>query len=209
VKQKGIGTPVIVLIIALGIAVVGGLSYSVLSQDASVVETTTETSSTSTQSSTSSTTTTPTTSSTETQYMPTDSVDGALGSPVTDGVTQITVNSMRYTDAVEDEVAGPGNKFLILNISVQNVGQEEKVSYNLLHFRVLDSQGNPYQQDDASSYHLETLLWYGDLLSGEVDSGEASYKVPVDETSFWLEYQGYYYVGEGIKRSALFSIELG
>lgn len=211
--QRGISTLILLLIIVTGIVVVGGLGYAMLPSSAPAVDTSTKTSTTpthttdATTSPTASSTTSSPTSTTEAQPAPSDSVEGTLGSAVTDGVTQITVNAMRDADVVEDEVAGPGNKFLILDISIQNVGEEESVSWNLLYFRVLDGQGAPYQQDDASTYHLETHL-YGDLSPGDAVSEVVSYKVPADETSFWLEYQGYYYIGEGIHRSALFSIEL-
>lgn len=128
----------------------------------------------------------------------------SVGQSVSDGNTKMTLNNIRYTGTIDKSgnvsKAEQGNKFLILSITIENVGQDTNLSYDGNMFIILDT-------DEASerSYGEDTLSSEGwvkhfngtNIQPGNVRQGELAFQVPENANGLQLRFEYYSESSEG------------
>lgn len=130
-----------------------------------------------------------------------------IGDTVDDGNTRMTLNSMRYADSLSEKGPGysvakvnPGNKFLILNVTIENIGQGMNVSYDGSKFVVLDMGANSeliYEEDIVSSEGWLKHFSGNDIIPGDTRQGELAYQVPENAGELQLKFEYYSESSEG------------
>jgi len=110
---------------------------------------------------------------------PTPTVEPAVGVPVKSGRYQLTVNSVTdpYTSANQFSQPDEGKRFVVIDVTIENVGEKGNISYNPLYFVLLDTNNQVYEW---SFVITENDLRSGELGAGEKASGLVGFEVPVD-----------------------------
>lgn len=88
----------------------------------------------------------------------------------------IKTGSYPYQMGVESATAaaGPGNKFIIANVEIENIG-DSKQDTDPLKFSATDAEGSKY---DRQRYFAEGNLELGELSPGQKITGKVQFKVP-------------------------------
>lgn len=118
-----------------------------------------------------------------------------VGDTVSDGVTNITLNGLRYTTAINEGhsllQADYGYKYIILDITLEIVQPGEERYYGQGNsFRVVDSEGYIYTNHRAEYEALKRPLasaqnlTYGDKLRGEL-----SFEIPENAVGLRFKFQ--------------------
>ena len=106
----------------------------------------------------------------------------AVGETGDAGDFQITLNSVnRTTDGLL--APGAGNEYLIVDLTVENVGTNDSVVSSLLNFSVKDADGTSYNQSFTAG--VETSL-DGDVAANQQLTGQIAYEVPQGSTGLVL-----------------------
>jgi len=82
--------------------------------------------------------------------------------------------------------ADPGYIYLVLDVTIENVGRNEDTPYNPLYFSVKDSDGYEY---NATLFAREPSLKSGDLPKGEKVRGYIAFKVRSTSKEMVLSYE--------------------
>lgn len=111
----------------------------------------------------------------------------AIGETVVLGKYKFTVNSVR--NAVGDSVSKPqkGQKYLIVNATVENLGQKKAAISSILLFTLTDSTNKKYKRviTTETKGSLDANLDPGKKLQGEI-----SFEVPQDAKDLLLILRG-------------------
>lgn len=113
----------------------------------------------------------------------------AIGERAYDGKGNLAVHDVTFRDKMSDPVPSYaiGKKYLIINISYENVQQNETVDADLSRMRVTDGGGFPY--DPASDSLLENAYTGRSILPRETRTGNLLFIVPPQATDLKLEYR--------------------
>jgi hypothetical protein len=123
-----------------------------------------------------------------------------VGDTVKMGDLQFTVNGVRVSEGKTFK-PDEGNVYLMVDITVENIGSEEESVSSLLMFKLVDKDGMGY--DLAISDDQQGQL-DGSLAAGRKMKGEITYEVPKTINAFELEIDPSLF-GDGI---AVFDITL-
>lgn len=111
----------------------------------------------------------------------------SIGETATDGELNITLNSVRFVDVIENDnqflevEASEGKEFVILDITVENLKSDETQRIStLLSTEVFDGEGYTYNEDFSASVALEKGFIGGEILPGKKKRGELVFEVPKD-----------------------------
>ncbi len=124
-----------------------------------------------------------------------------VGSTIENGNTRMTLNSIRYADTIDDKGSGhniaqvdPGNKFIVLNITIRNIGNDTNISYDGSKFVILDMDASSeriYEEDIVSSEGWLKHFTGTEISPGDVRQGELAYQVPEDIGELQLKFEYY------------------
>lgn len=104
-----------------------------------------------------------------------------MGDWISDGRISICVNSFRYATLVgKTHVPDVGNIYLIVDVSVKNVGTEI-IHINPFYVFVADSDGYEYGFD-VSTYRLDGGMKSRDLTPDRTMRFEIAFEIPKDAT---------------------------
>lgn len=125
----------------------------------------------------------------------------SVGDSINDGNTKMTLNSIRYTNTISEKSAGynvtsaeSGNKFLILDITIENIGQDINISYDGSKFFILDTDETSernYEEDVLSSEGWTKHFDGNDISPGNKRQGELAFQVPKDAGGLQLRFEYY------------------
>jgi len=130
----------------------------------------------------------------------TDSKDSAssfkiheIGETSTDGLTKITLNGKRYTTSINDKSdetveADNGSKFLVLNLTLENISPNRTRTYAIMQYKILSPDGSTYEYDDTANEALSTPIDVADVTPGNMRRGEIAFKVPNNSTGLQFEF---------------------
>ena len=105
-----------------------------------------------------------------------------IGDIVSNNVISIVVNSMAYKNFIDTGIAGfpyepqEGNTFLILDVTVENVGKDT-VHVNPFYTTVTDEDGYTYNFDGGITY-LNPSFDAVDVQVGRKTRGKIAYQLP-------------------------------
>jgi hypothetical protein len=119
-----------------------------------------------------------------------------VGETATNGKLAVTVNSRSFSDKITytmtstvmgkeytytyDYNPKPGYKFLILDLTVENLQSDKTVTLSsLLQFKVTDKDGYSYDYSIGTAY-LDRKWTDGDLLPGQKRRGNVAFEVAAD-----------------------------
>lgn len=115
-----------------------------------------------------------------------------VGKSVINADTEMTLNSIRYTKTINSKNADTGKQFLIIDVTIENIGTGKKLSYSGDQFVVLDSdediEGFIYGED-ISSFELTKHFDGVNISSGEKRQGELSFQVPEGAKGLQLKFE--------------------
>ena len=120
---------------------------------------------------------------------------GSIGQPVTIGLWQVTLNSVKTSAGDKAFAPHPGKVFLIVDVTVQNDSSDPQLISSGLMFLLKDSTGQPYN---------EIITDIGRPLDGTVQTddklrGQMIYEVPASEHNFTFQFQdSTYYANVGM-----------
>lgn len=122
-----------------------------------------------------------------------------IGQSINNGNTRMTLNSIRYTKVIGDENdesniirAEFGNQFLIMNITIENTGQDNSLSYVGNQFTILDSDEDIetiYEEDIATSSNLPKYFNGENIPPGIKKQGEIAFQVPENVKGLKLRFE--------------------
>jgi hypothetical protein len=89
-----------------------------------------------------------------------------IGEKAKDEDIVITVNSKRETEIIKNQRAKENRTYLILNITIKNIGTKN-LYYYPYHFAVQDENGYLFKYHYTTTYSLENAFESGDLQPGQ------------------------------------------
>jgi len=107
-----------------------------------------------------------------------------IGDTIKMGNLQFKVNSVRTSEGDEFFKPDEGNVYLFVDITIENISNEEENISSLLMFKIVDKDGRSY--DIALSGEAKGSV-DGSLGAGRKMTGELSFEVPEDIKDFELE----------------------
>ena len=107
-----------------------------------------------------------------------------IGDTIKMGSLQFKVNSVRTSEGDEFSKPDEGNVYLCVDITIENISNEEETISSLLMFKIVDKDGRSY--DMAIFADAEGSV-DGSLGVGRKMTGELSFEVPKDINEFELE----------------------
>lgn len=119
-----------------------------------------------------------------------------IGQSVSSGDTKMTLNNIRYTNTIDEKKsvskAGIGNKFLIIDLSIENMARDENLSYPGSQFIILDSDETIetiYEEDINASSNLIKYFNGKDISPGVKRQGELAFQVPENAKGLKLRFE--------------------
>ena len=112
-----------------------------------------------------------------------------IGEKAKDEDIVITVNSKRETEIIKDRKAKENRTYLILNITIENIGTKN-LSYSRYPFAVQDENGYLFKYH-YTTYDLENAFESGELQPGESYQGEISFEIPISSENLEMWYSPY------------------
>lgn len=131
---------------------------------------------------------------TATEVVPTPTTDVVqynIGQSVNNGKTKITINSMRFSEKIGDNSSNSGNQFLIINITIENIGSGD-LSYSAHQFVILDTDEDIetiYQVDESILSNLPNMFNGENIKPGDKRQGEFAYNVPNNAKGLKLKFE--------------------
>lgn len=114
-----------------------------------------------------------------------------IGKSVSNVDTKMTLDSIRYTKTINSKNPDPRKQFLIIYVTIENIGTGKKLSYSGDQFIVLDSDEDIERiyGEDASSLELAKHLNGVDISPGERRQGELSFQIPEGAKGLQLKFE--------------------
>lgn len=112
----------------------------------------------------------------------------SIGQSATDGKAKVTVNSITFKDKLSDPVPSYaiGKKYLIVNITYENLQQNKTADVNLNAMEVTDAGG--YAFEKASDVLLENPFIGNTILPQQNRTGNMLFIVPPEATFLKFQY---------------------
>lgn len=121
------------------------------------------------------------------QAIQTPAKSAAIGETISLGKYKFTINGVR--DAVGDSISQPkqGKKYLIINATIENQGQQRSPISSIVLFTLTDSANQKYKRviTTETKGNLDTNLDPGKKLQGEI-----AFEVPQDAKNLLLILRG-------------------
>lgn len=115
-----------------------------------------------------------------------------IGESVNDNNTKITLNGVRYTKNIDDARSEGGNQFVIINVTIENIGADKNITYIWPQFTLISSgarEGMPNDIDEAASEQLAIPLNGEDIIPGDTRQGELAFQIPEDAKDLKLRFE--------------------
>ncbi len=119
-----------------------------------------------------------------------------IGQNVSDNNTKMTLNNIIYTKIIDEgkniSNADTGKKFLIMNITIENIGKDKNISYPGSQFIILDTDEDIetiYEEDSGASLNLRKYFNGEDILPGTERKGELVFQVPENAKGLNLRFE--------------------
>jgi len=112
-----------------------------------------------------------------------------IGEKAVDKNIAITVNSKREAKIIKDRGTKENWTYLILNITIENIGSEN-LSYYLYPFAIQDKNGYLFESHYTTA-DLENAFESGELPPGESYQGEISFEIPKSSENLEMWYSAY------------------
>lgn len=129
---------------------------------------------------------------TETPVVTTTISTHSIGESANDDNTKITLNSVRYVTTINGANAEPGNQYVIVNITVENIGRDKNITYIWPQFTLISSgarESMPNDIDDAASTELEKSFNGEDIEPGDKRQGELAFQISEDAKDLKLRFE--------------------
>ncbi|MBA7606386.1 hypothetical protein ES703_13534 [subsurface metagenome] len=107
-----------------------------------------------------------------------------IGDTIKMGSLQFKVNSVRTSEGDEFFKPDESNVYLFVDITIENISNEEEHISSLLIFKIVDKDGRSY---DMAIFADAKGSVDGSLAAGRKMTGELSYEVPKNINEFELE----------------------
>ncbi|MDQ4077361.1 MAG: DUF4352 domain-containing protein [Chloroflexota bacterium] len=100
----------------------------------------------------------------------------AVGERVERSGIAVTVNEVSTAEQIDDDaIAEEGITYLVLDVTIENVGHEEGVPYDRRYFIVEDAENVEYMSAEVAP---EPALTSGELAQGEAVRGNVAFEIP-------------------------------
>lgn len=113
-----------------------------------------------------------------------------IGQSVSDDNTKMILNGVRYTEVINEARAESGNQFLIINITIENIGNKN-LSYNGSQFTMLSFDEQYIYEEDILSSELMTHFNGDNILPGNKTQGELVFQIPEETKDLKLKFEYY------------------
>lgn len=117
---------------------------------------------------------------------------GIVGERMEQSGMALTVLSAERITATDDSSVKEGDKFLVLEVLIENTGRDEKMTYSPLYFSVKASNGDEYHVDPFTQ---GTSLQAGSLSKGDQARGFIVFEIPPTANDFLLAYNPMFGLG--------------
>ncbi len=132
----------------------------------------------------------------------------SIGKSVNNSNTKMTLNSIRYTQSINYKNADIGKQFLIIDVTIENIGTDKNLSYSGDQFIILDSNEDieSIYGEDTSSLELAKHFNGGNISPGDKRQGELSFDVPTGAKGLQLKFE-YSPDPSGTSQSEFFTLD--
>lgn len=134
-----------------------------------------------------------------------------IGQSTSDGNTRITVNGVRYAKVINEKNNASGGagaeskrKFLIMNVTIENISPDKNLSYPGYQFIILADE-QIYEEDASASQFLATQFNGTHIAPGERRTGELAFQIPEESKDLKLRFE-YIYESAGGLRLEMFRL---
>ena len=119
-----------------------------------------------------------------------------VGDVVKIGDYTFSVNSFEDNAASGNEYLKPkeGNKFVKINLTIENNGKEKTAISTMLQMYLKDSEGTRFKQ----TFLMDQKQIDGELLAGDKIKGDVAYEVPKNSTGLKFYYNAAWLLDESI-----------
>ncbi len=118
-----------------------------------------------------------------------------VGEIVTDGKTNIVVNNVRISARIDEKnneflvaEAQSGYEYVILDVTIENVGSDTMSYSPMINFKVYDSSGYSYNDDFTAETALSKPFDGNNVVPGSKRRGEVPFMVPTDAQGLQLQF---------------------
>ena len=115
-----------------------------------------------------------------------------IGESANDNNTKITLNGVRYAKSINNTRSEEGNQFVIINITIENIGVDDSITYIWPQFTLISSgarEGMPNDIDEVASEQLTTPFNGEDIGPGNKRQGELAFQIPEDAKDLKLRFE--------------------
>lgn len=115
-----------------------------------------------------------------------------VGESISDDNTKMILNSVRYATNIIDASVESGNQYVILNITVENIGRDTNITYIWPLFTLVSSgarEGMPNDVDEFASARLEKPFDGEDIRPGDKRQGELVFQIAKEATDLKLRFE--------------------
>lgn len=115
-----------------------------------------------------------------------------IGNSANDGATKITLNGVSYAKEINNTKVEKGNQFVIINVTVENIGKDKDISYAWPQFTLISSgarEGMPNDIDESASVQLTKPFNGEDMRPGDKRQGELAFQIPEDAKDLRLRFE--------------------
>ena len=113
---------------------------------------------------------------------------------------QLTVDSIRTTKGEGFFEADEGEEYLVVTVTIKNVGTKDDLNYNTLYFDILNTDGQKYSASFLSIDNTNRL-GSGKLIPGGTVSGDLVFETKEGETGLKLVYEPFILESDAIEIS--------
>ena len=111
-----------------------------------------------------------------------------VGDIVKVGDIQIVINEVKEIPATDLFKPADGNKFIIIDVTMENIGSSDHAASSLMEFTLKDDTGQQYSESISADTVSGGKSPNGSIIPGDKLRGQIGYEIPISAKGFVLTY---------------------
>lgn len=112
----------------------------------------------------------------------------AVGDVVKVGDIQIVINEVKEIPGTEFFKPEAGNRFVIIDVTMENVGTADHAASSIMEFTLKDDTGQEYNESISAEVAYGGKAPGGTIIPGDKLRGQIGYEIPISAKGFVLTY---------------------
>ncbi len=111
-----------------------------------------------------------------------------VGDIVKVGDIQLVINEVKEIPATQFFKPAEGNKFIIIDITMENIGSSDHAASSIIEFTLKDDTGQEYSESFTAEAASGGKSPNGTIVPGDKLRGQIGYEIPITAKGFVLTY---------------------